>query len=143
MQNIILAIALLLFTAFASQAQCDKKVKWHATSRDIIDSEGKVVNTKPATITIETSGKTVSLDMLEYPDQKADGVVKEVTCNWTELFKNGTAVYNAVLTRVNGDTTGATITIEAKDGKITLTINVEKARGRIVRMNIDKYEEVK
>jgi hypothetical protein len=39
--------------------------------------------------------------------------------------------------------TDATMTIEAVDGKITIVLNAKEHAGQLIRLVIDKYEEIK
>jgi hypothetical protein len=142
MKNIILAIALLLFTGIASFAQCDKKVKWKAAKAELIDENGNVADTKEGDITITADSKTVVLEIAESPNDKLEGTVNESTCEWKEAFKNGKTVLKTSLNERDGDVSPGIITIEGKDGKLTITLEIEKMNGRKVRISVDKYETI-
>lgn len=140
MQNIILAIAVFLVTGIGSFAQCDKKVKWQGAKAELIGTSGEVEDTKDATFVITADSKTVSLSILESTEEKIEGSVTESTCEWKETFKNGKAVYKTTLVKPNGDSSPGTVTIEGKDGKITVLVEMEKMEGKKIRVLIDKYE---
>jgi hypothetical protein len=142
MKHILLAIALVLFTGVASFAQCDKKVKWKATKAELIDENGQVADTKEGNINITADSKTITLEIEESPNDKLEGTVNESSCEWKEAFKNGKMVLKASLNERDGDVSPGTITIEGKDGKLTITLEIEKMNGRKVRIAIDKYETI-
>ena len=140
MRNIILAFALILFTAAGSFAQCDKKVKWIGAKGELIGTGGDVEDTKEATFMITVDSKNISLEISENPNERIEGPVTESTCEWKEAFKNGKGVYKATLTKPNGQSTAATISIEGKDGKFIVLLELEQMEGKKVRVYIDKYE---
>lgn len=142
MQNIILALAITLFTSVASFGQCDKKVKWQAAKAELIDENGNVVDTKEGSIVITTDAKTVRFEILESENETAEGTVSETTCEWKDAFKNGKSTYKANMTSNRGDTQSASFVIEGKDGKLTMVLELEKLQGRKVRISIDKYETI-
>jgi hypothetical protein len=142
MQNIILALALVLFTSVASFAQCDKKVKWQAAKAELINENGDVEDTKEGTIVITTDSKNIVLEIVESPDNKLEGTVTESTCEWKEAFKNGKTTLKATLQERDGETSPGTITIEGKDGKFIITVQIEKMNGKKVRINVDKHEVI-
>lgn len=139
MQNIILALALVLLTSLASIAQCDKKIKWQAAKAEMIDQSGTVMDTKEG-ITITSDSKKILFELAAEPDNPLEGVVNETACEWKEAFKNGKTVIKANISGRDGNSSPATITIEGKDGKLTLILDMERMQGRKVRMNLDKYE---
>jgi hypothetical protein len=141
MQNIILAIALVLMTSVASVAQCDKKVKWQATKAELLDESGQVVDNKTGTITVTADSKTVTIEIAENENDKLEGTVNETTCNWKEAYKNGKSTLKTTMMDRSGGTSPATLTIEGKDGKLTIIVELEKMNGKKVRINIEKYEE--
>lgn len=142
MQNIILALVLVLFTSFASFAQCDKKVKWQATKAELIDESGQVSDIKEGNITLTADSKTIVIEIAENPNDKLEGTVNESTCEWKEAFKNGKTVLKTTMNDRGGDTSPGTITIEGKDGKLTITVEIEKLNGKKVRINVDKHEVI-
>jgi len=142
MQKIILALAILLLTSVASFAQCDKKVKWQAAKGELVDENGTVIDTKEGPIVITTDSKNIKFEILEKPNESAEGVIGETTCEWKEDFRNGKTVIKATMTGSRGDATPAVFTIEGKDGKLTITVEIERLQGNRVLINVDKYEVI-
>lgn len=142
MRNIILAFAIILLTAVASVAQCDKKVKWQAAKAEMLDESGTVIDTKEGGIVVVADSKSIVLEIVENFEDKLEGTVTDLTCDWKEAFKNGKSSFKSTLTLQNGETTGATFDIEGKDGKLIILMKMERMNGKSVRILVDKYEVI-
>jgi hypothetical protein len=142
MQNIILAFAIVLLTSVSTFAQCDKKVKWHTTKAEVLDESGNVVDSKQGTISITTDTKNVTIEIVEDPGGKLEGTVSEHNCEWKEAFKNGKTSFKANLNNPNGETAVGTFTIEGKDGKLTITIQLDRMDGKTIRIAVEKHEVI-
>ena len=137
-----ICISLILFV-ISSQAisQCDKKVTWYAAKGDMLDLSGNVLDTKVDSIFLETDPQKITLRFKA--DQKTlEGTVKEKICDWKEPFRNGKTVYQAMVT-IEDRVSNATFTVEAKEGKITLSLEIEARQGIKFLIYIDRYEEAK
>ena len=137
-----ICISLILFLASSQViAQCDKKVTWYASKGDMVDISGNVLDTKVDSIFFETDPQKITLRFKA--DQKTlEGTVKEKTCDWREPFRNGKTIYHASVT-VDGTLSDAVFIVEAKEGKITLSLEIEARQGRKFLIYIDRYEEAK
>jgi hypothetical protein len=137
-----ICISLILFVASSQViAQCDKKVTWYASKGDMVDISGNVLDTKVDSIFFETDPQKITLRFKA--DQKTlEGTVKEKTCDWREPFRNGKTIYHASVT-VDGTLSDAVFIVEAKEGKITLSLEIEARQGRKFLIYIDRYEEAK
>jgi len=135
-------ISFILFTAsLQAISQCDKKVTWYATKGDMFDASGTLLDTKTDSIFLETDPQKITLRFKS--DQKLlEGTVLEKTCDWKEPFRNGKTVYH-VNVSIDGNPSKATFTVEARDGKITLSLDIEARQGRKFIIYLDKYEEAK
>jgi uncharacterized protein GlcG (DUF336 family) len=69
------------------------------------------------------------------------GPVKSTSCNWKIPFKEGKTVVRATLTDASSDSKNVTITIEGKEGKLTLLAEVDDEPNHKIRVAIDKFEE--
>jgi hypothetical protein len=137
----ILITFILFATSLQAISQCDKKITWYASKGDMLDANGTLLDTRVDSIFLETDPQKVTLRFKS--DQKAlEGTVKEKTCEWKEPFRNGKTVYHASV-NVDDQTSDAVFTIEAKDGKITLSVTIESKADRKFLIYIDNYVEVK
>ena len=138
--KIFFAVVMLVVTGMQAHSQCDKKIKWYAAKGEMYDTSGGLLDTKFDSVFIETGPQNISLKF-QSDDKALEGIVKEKNCNWKEPFKNGKTVYNAEVS-IDGANSNAIFTIEAKDQKITLSLEIETRKERKYIIYIDKYEEV-
>jgi predicted small lipoprotein YifL len=139
MKTIILTLALLIAVSTIGLAQCGKKVVLTTSKTDHLDSSGNITRTEDekAVIEIDKSNLTITIN----DDHKLSGTIKSDTCNWSVPFKNGKMVLTALITSENGEDRNVTITIEGKDGKVTLLFESKEEPGDRIRVAADKFEE--
>ena len=140
MKAILLSI-LLFVTAFSAISQCDKKVTWYASKGEMYNTSGTLLDTKVDSIFIETNPQKISV-RFKSDENSLEGTVKEKICNWKEPFRNGKTVYHTVVS-IDGTLSNATFTLEARDGKITLSMVAEAMADKKYLIYIDRYSEVK
>ncbi|MCR8559667.1 VCBS domain-containing protein [Mucilaginibacter sp. BJC16-A38] len=139
MKKIILTLSILIGLSAATFAQCDKSVVLSSSKTEHLDEAGAITRTVDENATIELS-KTM-LDITVNDRKIFSGNVKDNTCNWTTPFKVGKSVVHATVTNDDGAEKQVTITIEGKDGKVTLFFEMEGEPGDKVRVYIDKFTE--
>jgi hypothetical protein len=108
----------------------------------MFDAKGNLLQSKEATIIVETDPQKIILSFKESPEDGLEGTVKEKNCEWKKAFTSGKTVYRSTVS-VDGKTSNAIFTVEAKDGKITILTEIEMMEGRKFVVYIDTYEEVK
>jgi hypothetical protein len=139
MKKIILTLSILIGLSAATFAQCDKSVVLTSSKTEHLDEAGAITRTVDENATIELSKTTLDITV---NDRKIfGGNVKDNTCNWTTPFKVGKSVVHATVTNDDGAEKQVTITIEGKDGKVTLFFEMEGEPGDKVRVYIDKFTE--
>jgi hypothetical protein len=142
MQNIFLALAILVLTTITGYGQCHRKINWQAAKAELLDENGQVIDTKEGAIVMSTDRSSLSLTIKDAPGQSMEGTIKDVHCNWQHAFKEGKTVYLADIHHVNSnDKSNGTFTIEARDGKITILMELDKLEGKKIRIPVEKYEE--
>ena len=141
MKKIILLSVSLFTFSLLTQAQCDKKVTWVASKAEFLAPDGKVDDTKNEKVVVEISGKEVKLTHGGHAEDVLKGAITELSCLWTKPYKNGKTTFKTLLEETSGDTKDAIVTIEGKDGKITITIVFESNNGRMLRITVDSYKE--
>ena len=140
--KVILAFVLLVITGIQANSQCEKRVIWHASKADMFDVNGNLLQSKEGIIVFETDSQKVSLNFKESTEAGLEGMVIKKTCDWKEPFKNGKTVYHTPVS-IDGKTSNAIFTLEAKEGKIVLSVEIEIMDGKKLLIYIDNYEEVK
>jgi hypothetical protein len=140
MKSIFIFLALLIASSQAI-SQCDKKVMWYASKGEMLDASGKVLDTKVDSIFFETEPQKITL-RFKWEDKALEGTVKDKSCDWIEPFSNGKTVYHADVF-FDDISSNAVFTLEAKEGKITLLLEIQAREGRKFLIYIDNYEEAK
>jgi hypothetical protein len=137
----ILVFFILFVSGLQAISQCDKKVTWYGTKGEMFDASGTLLDTKEDSIFLETDPQKITLKFKS--DQKElEGTVTEKTCDWKEPFRNGKTVYHTSVS-MDGTTSKAIFTVEAKDQKITLSLEIESMAGRKFLIYLDRYKEAK
>jgi len=138
MKKILLTITLLAGLSVACFAQCDKTVVLNSSKTDHINPAGAVIRTETEAVVIEISKTEVNVTVDGDPKIKA--VIKSNACNWKVPFKEGTTVIHGVAQR-DGQDHAVTLTLEGKDGKVTLVFQMDEAPDDRVKVGIDKFVE--
>lgn len=140
MKKILLLLPVLTVLALVSRAQCNEDVNFTSPKSQMVNQKGEVLGSKNGTTVIEITRKSVSLTFNGDDKTTLAGEIKEAKCVWTEPFKNGKSVIKAVLEDASGDVKHVTLTIEAKDGKITIAGDAEERPNERIKFDVDKYE---
>ncbi|HEY8928083.1 MAG TPA: hypothetical protein VIM55_02770 [Mucilaginibacter sp.] len=138
MKRIILTLSLLVALTTATFAQCDKTVVLNSSKTDHMDEAGTITHSENETAEI-VIGKS-AVDIAVNGEHKITAQIKSNTCNWTVPFKEGKTVIKATADQ-NGEDRNITITIEGKDGKVTLLFEMENEPGDRIKVGIDKFVE--
>lgn len=131
---------LLVAIAGGSYAQCDKKVFLSASGTEYLNSSNEVQRTDENITTVEYDSKNI---VIVPGDNTMEGTVNSITCDWKVPFKEGKTILKATLSNSNGQAMNITITIEGKEGKISLMAEFDEMPDRKVRLAPDKFEEKK
>lgn len=135
-------LAFIFFVAgLQAISQCDKKMKGYAIKGEMYDTNGGLLDTKNDSIFLETGPQKISL-RFQADNNDLEATVKEKICDWKEAFKNGKTIYHT-MALIDGQTSDATFTIEAKDGNTILWVEIAIRQGRKFKIYLDKYEETK
>lgn len=140
MKSIILALFLLVAGSSMSFAQCDKKVSLSSSRTQHLDAAGTLQETVDEQTTIEMSKSEITV-ITDNGNQKMTGMVKLNMCDWKIPFKEGKTVLSTTLSHDNGESKDFTLTIEGKDGKVTLLAESKDMPDRKIRLDLDKFEE--
>src|SRR5271165_683649 len=118
MKTIIIILSLLIAGSAASFAQCGKKIVLTTSKTEHLDASGAVQRTddEKAVVQIGKSDITITVN----DEHKMTGTIKSDDCNWNVPFKEGKTIIKAAISSEQGEEKNVTITIEGKDGKVTL-----------------------
>ena len=137
----ILIFFILVVTSLQAISQCDKKVKWYGAKGEMFDANGTLLDTREDSIFLETDPQKITLKF-KSDNKSLEGTVREKTCDWKEPFKNGKTLYHTTVS-VDGNSSTAIFTVEARDGKVTLWLAIEAMADKKFLIYIDRYEEAK
>jgi hypothetical protein len=141
MKKIVAATAILASLALGARAQCDKKISWNSSKAIFLGADGKEERVEENKIKIETSKSTVIIHPGENENEILSGDVKDFNCDWKEAFKNGKTIIKVPLADQRGDIKNATLTIEGKEGKITIYLEIEEMPGKKIQVPVDSHDE--
>ncbi|HEX4850195.1 MAG TPA: hypothetical protein VFV08_05270 [Puia sp.] len=143
MKRVLLVAVVLAGISFSGKAQCDKKTSWTGAKAEFLDASGNVERALDEKIVFQLSASEIRVVHGGQEDDALTGTVTQTSCNWSEKYKNGKAVLTAKLTEANGGSMDGSVTIEAKDGKITITLQLQGPNGtKIIRVPVDSYKEL-
>jgi hypothetical protein len=138
MKQFLIAAALL--TAFSTgYGQCEKKTLLSAAKMDHLAADSSVERSEDGVITIEFDKKTFNVNPPN--ESPLTGKVDSVTCNWPTPYKVGKMWMKVTLTNPQGETQHFAVTIEGKNGKVTLFAVMDGEPDKIIRLVADKFEE--
>lgn len=143
MKHLLVTILLAIAFAATTKAQCLTHVKYSASRMQILDSSLNQQGEKEEPFTIITRADGFTGIRENEVEDSLHGVLKSIDCSgWKEPFKNGIITMVADI-EGKEETVSGTITIEAIEGKITITMRVKERPDHILRLVVDKYEELK
>jgi hypothetical protein len=140
MKTLTLIIALLIAGCAASFAQCGKKVVLTTANTQHLDASGAVERTVDEKAIVEINKSDLAINVND--EHKMTGKIKSDTCNWKVPYKDGKSIIKAVLTDEQGTDRNVTITIEGKDGKVTLLLEMDGMPDDRIKVTVVKFEEV-
>jgi hypothetical protein len=138
MKKIILTLSLLIGLTAVTFAQCEKTVELSSSKTNHLDEKGTITRSDDETAVIDISKTAVDISV--NGEHKITAPIKSNTCNWTVPFKEGKTVIKATADH-DGQDENITITIEGKDGKVTLLFEMESQPGDKIKVGIDKFIE--
>ncbi|MCO5947183.1 hypothetical protein [Mucilaginibacter flavidus] len=138
MKKIILTLSLLIGLTAVTFAQCEKTVELSSSKTNHLDEKGTITRSDDETAVIDISKTAVDISV--NGEHKITAPIKSNTCNWTVPFKEGKTVIKATADH-DGQDENITITIEGKDGKVTLLFEMESQPGDKIKVGIDKFTE--
>ncbi len=141
MKQFLMIIICLVTGAASLNAQCTKKITWTGAKAEFLDASGAVTKTLDEKVVVISSKTDVKLMHSDKEDDALTGKVKDFSCDWSDAFKNGKTVIKSDLSENNGETKNSVITIEAKDGKITVLLTMDDADAKTIKLYIDSYKE--
>lgn len=142
MKKIILSFGFVFLGYGIALAQCDKKIIFTSSKTEYLDSTGTLQRSVNEQSIIEISKTEISV-VPGNPDRKLTGPVRSAECDWKVPYKEGKSLVKATLSNTDGETREIMITIDGKDGVVTLTALLDNDQNRRIRLKADSFEEKK
>lgn len=139
MKTIALTLSLLVAGSVACFAQCEKTVVLNSSKTEHLNAKGEVQRTDDETAMIELSKTALNVSVND--EHKITAKITSETCDWKVPFKEGKTVIKAAATNDQGEERNVTVTIEGKDGKVTLLFEMDGLPDDRIRVGIDKFVE--
>ncbi|NII27139.1 hypothetical protein HB364_18775 [Pseudoflavitalea sp. X16] len=141
MKKMLLSFAVLLLAATAGIAQCDKNVVYHSDQQERISEDGSVMDTKTDVLSLEFTKERITVNHAEKAGVLT-ATIRETTCQWKDIYKEGKAIYKVEFQKPEtSETTEGTMTVEAKEGKLHILIEMVRLDGKKIRLLVNRYEE--
>jgi hypothetical protein len=141
MKKILLPIIAIIGFCVISHAQCDKNIVFASSKTDYLDAHDSLQRSANESVNVAIKKTDITVVINEDADTKLTGTGKLISCDWKVPFKEGKMIYKAQLTDVRGDSKNVTLTIEGKDGKATLFVEIETMPDRKMRLIADEFDE--
>jgi hypothetical protein len=139
MKTITLIFSVLVAGCTMSFAQCEKNLVLTSSKTEHMNADGVVQRTDDETAKIELSKTSINVSVND--EHKITGTIKSQTCDWKVPFKEGKTVIKAAVANDQGEERNVTITIEGKEGKVTLLFEMDGMPDDRIRVGIDKFAE--
>lgn len=144
MKTILITLFLLAAVSAMSFAQCDKKVSLVSSKTEHFDANGNLKHADDEKTVVEFNQSDITVTIThDGGDEKLAGKIKSNICTWQVPFKVGKTLLNVTLSKDDGQSRDFAITVEGKDGKLTLLAESPDEPDDKIRLPLDKFEEVK
>lgn len=141
MKQKILFLFITIAIGISCYSQCDKKNILSSTGAEILDEQNKVkIKDTLRLTTIKYDSKTIEIIT---ENNTLYGTIDSIYCNWKIPFKEGNTYIRGTLNYENGDRWVTKMTINGKDGKLTLQVDIEHPEANRMLFVLDKFEESK
>ena len=140
MKKQVLILMLVVVAGTSTYAQCDKKNLLTGSSTEYLNASSELQRTVDESTIIEYDAKSITITP---GDHSMSGTISSIVCDWKTPYKEGKSVIKASVEGPNGQFMTTTITIEGKDGKVTLLFEAEEVPDMKIRLSLDKFEEKK
>ena len=140
MKKIFLAVLAVSGLALAAGAQCNQSVQLTTTKTYFLNAAYEVQGSKDEQVIVAITKTNITIVPEGKQENALSGTIKDIQCEWKVPFKEGKTVIKSDLVDAGGDVKEATITIEGKDGKISLTAEAKERPDQKLRLDVAKYE---
>ena len=141
MKKILFSILALTGLAAAAGAQCNGPIQIASSKTYFLNASYEVQGSRDEQVIVTITKTNVTIVPNGKQEDAMTGTIKDMQCDWKVPFKEGKTVIKSELVDPSGDVKDATITIEGKDGKITLTAEAKERPDQKLRLEVSKFEQ--
>ena len=137
-------VGLMALCGGMAHAQCDETTWLKASKTEYLDASGTLQETREEKSVLEITKKAFIRYEREGEELKEDfrGEITSSKCDWKVPFKEGKSVLRVTF-QENGESRDATVTIEGKQGKVTLLAEIDARPDRKIRVLADSFANKK
>ncbi|MES2266360.1 MAG: hypothetical protein V4520_06355 [Bacteroidota bacterium] len=136
LKTFILSLFLMAGTT-AVFAQCDKAATFTASVSTYLNDKSDIEKTKNEETIVKLDKKEISI--ITNGRIELAGAIKSYTCNWADPFKTGKTIVSTTMVD-GGNELHCLITIEGKEGKVTLAFEAAEMPGKKIVLVANKFE---
>lgn len=136
MKKIFLSFLLLSGIGITSYAQCNQSVTFNSTKTDYLDASGSVQSSKAENTLVNFDNQDLSIVS---NGEQLSGAITSSSCDWKKSFSEGKTVLKANVSNQQGVSKSTTVTMEGKDGNVSLLIEMENSPSKKLQLTSDAF----
>lgn len=140
MKKALFSLALAMGIAAAVKAQCNQGLQLSSSKTDLLNAAYQSQGIRSEKVVIDITTSTITITQNGNGAEALTGKIKDIKCAWKVPFKEGKTVIRTELADASGDIKDAAITIEGKNGKITVLAEAKERPDQKMRLEVDKFE---
>ena len=140
MKHLLLSLSFVLALATATKAQCNQGLQLKSAKTNLLNASYQSQGARDEKVAVEITDSTITITPNGNDGDALVGKIKEKQCDWKVPFKVGKTVIKTDLVDSSGDINDATITIEGKNGKITLLAEAKEHPDQKFQLEVDQFE---
>lgn len=126
--------------ATAANSQCNQSLQLSSAKTNFLNASYQSQGSRDEKVVIDITTTTITVTPNGNASDALTGKIKETQCDWKVPFKEGKMIIKTDLVDPSGDSKDATITIEGKNGKITLLAEAKERPDQKMQLEVNKFE---
>ena len=140
MKRLLLILFTLGITTLSTNAQCNSTLQLQSSKTQFLNASNELKGSKDERVVVDITKTSITITPNGNDGEALAGPIKEITCDWKVPFKEGKMVIKSDLSDPSGDVKQATITIEGKDGKVTLLAEAKERPDEKIKLDVVSFE---
>lgn len=140
MKNLVLGILSMTVITTTLKAQCNEAVQLSSGKTNVLSASYQSQGSRDEKVVVDITTSTITITPNGKAEDAMTGKIKEQQCDWKVPYKEGKTIIKTDLIDPSGDAKEATITIEGKNGKITLLAEAKEHPDQKLQLEVNKFE---